>query len=257
MRRFFFNGNLAKGRFVTIQGPDARHIQHVLRMHRGQALELIDGSGLVFAGRIEDFLDGKVVVTVEQSRPAGDQACRLCLTLSLGYLKDDKMDIVLRQATELGITRWQPYFAARSIPKPAEARLAGRVARWEKISREAVKQCRRSIVPRIDMPVGFEQMLELSLLADMKILFWEQNRVPFCLDVDPQAMPQHIWIVLGPEGGLTPQEVQTACRSGFSAAGLGPRILRAETAALTACALIQHCVGDLGTRCNPSGLKKS
>jgi len=244
MRRFFVNPDCFDGRRAVIGGNDARHIRNVLRMVPGQPLELTDGVGILLSGRIETIDAEHVVVAVEGSRTG--LAPPLHLTLAQGYLKDDKMDLVLRQATELGMARWQPFWASRSVARPAAPRLAGRMARWEKIAREAVKQCRRDIGPQIGGPVGYAQMLALGTNADLKIVFWEQTPVPFYLGPPGGARPRSIWIVLGPEGGLTGPEVENATRLGYATAGLGPRILRAETAALAACTLVQHCFGDLG-----------
>jgi len=244
MRRFFLDPERFDGRSAIIGGDDARHIRNVLRMQPGQGLELIDGTGTLLWGRIEALAGPDVVVAIEGTKKA--VAAPVRLTLALGYLKDEKMDLVLRQATELGIARWQPFFAERSVARPGAARLAGRLARWEKIAREAVKQCRRDVCPRIDGPVGYAQMLDLASDAKVKLLFWEKTPGPFCIDGHAGHYPLDVWFIVGPEGGLTDQEVDAAASRGFRTAGLGPRILRAETAALAACTLVQHRFGDLG-----------
>lgn len=246
MRRFFLDPDRFDGRTAIIGGNDSRHIRKVLRMQPGSALALVDGAGALLHGRIAAIKGSEVIVAVEGVVAAPGPP--LALTLALGYLKDDKMDLVLRQATELGITRWQPFWAQRSVARPPAARLAGRLARWEKIAREAVKQCRRGVTPRVCAPVDYDEMLDLAAGAEIKLLFWEQTPEPFNIDDGGGAAPQSVWIVLGPEGGLTEAEAILARDRGFGTAGLGPRILRAETAAIVACALVQHRFGDMGPR---------
>jgi 16S rRNA (uracil1498-N3)-methyltransferase len=163
-----------------------------------------------------------------------------------GFLKDKKMDTLIRQLTELGISRWIPFFAARSVSRPDAARLERRAARWQKIATEALKQCRRTQPPRIETVAGFEQMLAAGVDADIKIAFWEEEQ-----SVLPEAdrhgrVPGDIFIILGPEGGLTSEEIALARQAGFKSVSLGPRILRAETATLAACTLVQHLYGDMG-----------
>ena len=157
------------------------------------------------------------------------------------------MDSLIPSLCELGMSRWMPFISQRSVPRPHKKRLDARLERWQKIARESLKQCRRSLLPRISAPVSFEEVLEFGRSSDLKILFWEQatgllDRNAFTDRINPvkQAL-----IVLGPEGGFADQEVEKASKLGFTISGLGPRILRAETATIAACTLIQHLFGDL------------
>ena len=158
------------------------------------------------------------------------------------------MDDLIRRLTELGISRWIPFLAERSVARPDPGRLRARKARWEKIAAESLKQCRRSRIPEIGDTLSFEEMLAASAGQDLKILFWEKASDPsrdlFSL---AEAKPYGtVFAVLGPEGGLSDAEVEAAVAAGFEVAALGPRILRAETATVSACALLQYFLGDLG-----------
>ena len=146
------------------------------------------------------------------------------------------------------MTRWIPFFSERSVPRPDKKRLAARLQRWQKIAQESFKQCGRSILPEISPPVSFEEVLALGQACTLKYIFWE-NESQVLLQKSDIRLPKpgyRIIIVLGPEGGFTPQEIEKAKDRGFEVAGLGPRILRAETATLAACTLMQYLYGDLG-----------
>ena len=156
------------------------------------------------------------------------------------------MDQLVRQVTELGITRWIPFIARRSVPKPDELRLKSRYQRWRKISQEALKQSRRNKPVAIDPVVDFDTLLALARPYDLKVMFWE--KADHCAPALPvgEINPSSAFIVVGPEGGFEPAEAAAAQRQGFHLAGLGPRALRSETAAIAACALVQYLFGDMG-----------
>jgi 16S rRNA (uracil1498-N3)-methyltransferase len=145
----------------------------------------------------------------------------------------------------LGVARWIPFLAARSVPVPDQKRLLGRYERWQKISIEAVKQCGRRRPMAIDPVVPFQTALAQALRYDTKLIFWEKksgSHSPAPARPHPAA---NVFVMVGPEGGFEPEEVELARQAGFSAVGLGPRILRAETATLAAAVLTQYVFGDM------------
>ena len=232
---------------MTLRGSDARHIKKVLRLQPGDGIGLFDGSGEAYAARIENFVPDGIVIEVLSSAPAVTES-PIQITIAQAFLKDKKMDGLARQLTELGAAKWIPFFADRSVPAPDRRRLAGRLERWKKISREALKQCKRGRLMVIE-PVGsLQEVLLQARRCDVKILFWENQPQPLNrLAVVKQGVsPEGIFAILGPEGGFSPAEVEAAVADGFLTAGLGPRILRAETAAIAAAALLQFLFGDLG-----------
>jgi 16S rRNA (uracil1498-N3)-methyltransferase len=247
MRFFFTEKPVTLGEKMTVKGPDARHIRKVLRLHPGDGIGLFDGLGTVYTARIDNFLRDGIVVEVLRSAPAvTDSPARIIIAQA--YLKDKKMDGLARQLTELGATKWIPFFAERSVPAPDRQRLAGRLERWQKISREALKQCKRGRFMAIE-PVGtLQDALLQARNCNVKILFWEDQ--PQSLNLQETfrqgAAPEGIFAILGPEGGFSTAEVEAAVAEGFLTAGLGPRILRAETATIAAAALLQFLFGDLG-----------
>ncbi len=248
MHRFYIREQDISGETAVIQGQDARHLTQVLRLTTGDHVELADGNGICWKACILST-DSHTVQLALISRSVSQGESPVSITVAQGMLKDKKMDLVIRHLTELGITQWIPFFAHRSVPRPDPGKLAARVERWYRISREAMKQCKRSCLPLIGEPVTFESLLHLSKGHDKKIAFWEKGSVPFGnISIKTTPLPRKIILLIGPEGGFLESEIETARTAGFSAFSLGDRILRAETASLTACALVQHYFGDLGQK---------
>ena len=243
LRRFYMAPEMVNQPQPEITGSDAGHILRVLRLTINDVVELFDGTAKAYLARIVSTSPQKVVFTIESSFALLSES-PVHITLAQGMLKDRKMDDLIRQLTELGIACWMPFYASRSVPSPGSKGLGKRLARWEKIAVEAVKQCRRGRIPQI-LPVDdFKAVLAAADAYDQKVLFWEETNQAFEI---PKATIQKIILVVGPEGGFDPREVQQAKIHGFLTAGLGPRILRAETATLAACTLVQYCMGDMGT----------
>ena len=246
MRRFYIKtGSICNGRAV-ITGQEARHLGTVLRLAPGDQVELVDGRGTIARAEIETLSHNMAALTVlDTALPGGESPVQI--TLAQGMLKDKKMDMLVRHLTELGICQWVPFYSSRSIPKPDAKRLCSRMERWNKIAREALKQCGRSMVPLIKEPVQFDDLIETAMEYDGKIAFWENATTPIhTLQPPPQEPVKRIIVLIGPEGGFSGPEIEAAKKRGFSACSLGPRILRAETASLTAAALVQYIFGDLG-----------
>jgi len=164
------------------------------------------------------------------------------------------MDDLVRRLSELGIAGWIPFYSQRTIARPDKKRLAGRTQRWHRIATAALKQCRRQKMLEISEALTFDEVLGLSKSCDLKIVFWENEAAP--LERDIKSKTDHslnsIMVMLGPEGGFTEPEIEMARQSGFVTAGLGPRILRAETATLVASTLVQYLYGDMGPNTSES-----
>jgi len=232
---------------TTIDGAQAHHIKNVLRLQPGDRLKLFDGTGYEYEAVISSLGAKKVEIEIQRKLKASVSAGARII-VAQAFLKEKKMDDLVRRLSELGIAGWVPFFSQRSIARPAKDRLAGRVQRWKRIATEALKQCRRTDILEISDALSFEGLLELSQPCDLKIVFWENEDMPLEREVAPRTahMLQSIMLMLGPEGGFTGQEIEAARQSGFFTAGLGPRILRAETATLAASTLVQYLYGDMG-----------
>lgn len=230
-----------------ITGAEAGHICRVLRLGAGDAVELFDGTGNGYLARIVSASPRCVRLKIE-NRFALLAESPTRITVAQAILKDRKMDNILRQLTELGIDRWIPFYSARSVPLPGSKPWGSRLGRWEKIVLEAVKQCRRGRVPRIVPADTFTDMLAVSATVDLKIIFWEETPQAFRIPGPFPNRPESVMVVVGPEGGFNAEEIEKARKHGFSTAGLGPRVLRAQTAVLAACTLVQYAFGDMGGR---------
>jgi len=232
--------------FIT--GPDARHIKTVLRLKPGDKIGLFDGKGFEYEARIVALSSGRVEVSIISGFPSTSES-PVQIIVAQAFLKERKMDGLVRQLTELGITKWIPFIAKRSVPRPDNKHLALRTKRWRKIAKESIKQCKRGRITEINTTVSFEEVLNLGEVCDLKIAFWENELKPIN-DTLPKPDQQfnNIFAMIGPEGGFTSQEIESARARGFVTAALGPRILRAETATIAACVLLQYLYGDMGQK---------
>ncbi|MCS6911663.1 MAG: 16S rRNA (uracil(1498)-N(3))-methyltransferase [Myxococcales bacterium] len=219
-------------------GAEGRHrLLRVLRLSAGDRVLLLDGSA-----RAEAVLLADGALRIERREPAAALPGRVMLLLAL--LKGDKMDWVVQKAVELGVGRLLPVACARSVRRlePARARMQQR--RWQRIAMAAAEQCRRDDVPAIELPCDLETAMAEAQQAPLRLLVWEGAAGPPLRASLPPAPPARIALLVGPEGGLAPEEVAAARQAGFILCGLGPRILRAETAALAALAVLADWAGD-------------
>jgi len=243
MRTFYVSEIPAAGTVLDIGGSEVQHIRRVLRLKPGDELRLADGQGALAEARIIETGPERVRVEIE-SRVETAVESPVNIALAQAYLKDRKMDGLVRPLTELGVDRWILFAAERSVARPDRRRLATRVERWRRLSREALKQCRRRQTMEIVTAGCFEAMLRQASDYELRILFWEKNGAALAFD-DTAGPVRSVFAAIGPEGGFTSREAQQACDRGFVTVGLGPRILRAETAAVAAAAVLQYRLGDL------------
>jgi 16S rRNA (uracil1498-N3)-methyltransferase len=225
---------------IRLRGAEARYLRDVLRLRRGARLEVFDGEGGQFIAEVADVGRSGVelaVVAVSERSPAESP---LSLTLAVAVAKGAKLDWVVEKATELGVSRIVPFTCARTIP---QGDFASRTRRWQRLAEAAATQSRRAVCPDVDDVAPFSAVLELAPQRDRAILFWERGDAS--IDSRSDRSVATAVVVTGPEGGFTDEEATAARSAGFTIATLGPRILRAETAALTAVALAQNRWGDL------------
>lgn len=247
MRRFFISPENTATNMPVITGADAIHITQVLRYKIGEIIGLFDGRGGEYEARIMALKPGQVHLSILR-RAVADRMTPVHITVAQGFLKEKKMDTVVRQLSETGAAEWVPFKAEHSVVALDTNRLAARKARWEKIAIEAAKQCGRNHVISIAPAASFSELLDRYADFDRRIIFWEKESRPLigALSEKERLSGIRIVIVLGPEGGFATREIDVALARGFETAGLGPRILRAETAAIVACALAQYIFGDMG-----------
>ncbi len=226
-----------------ITGQDAKHIFKVLRKKRGDNIAITDGNGKDYNSIILNATPESIEIKIIEKSDSITESF-IDITLGSGMLKDKKMDFVLKHITQLGVKKWIPFFCERSIPSPNIIKMEKRKKRWESIAKESLKQCNRSCLPEISEPLNFETLIKQSENHDLKIAFWEKSGQKI-KTLQNSVSPKKIIILIGPEGGFSKKEILMAREKGFLSYSLGPRILRAETASIASCTLIQHLFGDI------------
>lgn len=224
---------------VRLTGDQARQIVRVLRLAAGDRIVVLDGRGSEYEAAIEQAASDSVSATILSQRPCPGEPV-LPLTLYQALLKRDKFEWVLQKATEVGVTRIVPVVTRRSLVQDTRLK-DSKAGRWEKILTEAAEQSRRGRVPELAAPMPWPQALADAARADLALVAWEEGARPLRDALTATAVPvQSLSLLIGPEGGLTADEIAQATRSGVQPVSLGPRILRTETAAVVAAALILY-----------------
>ncbi len=217
---------------VTLVGPEAHHLRDVLRLRPGAPVEAFDGRGGVAWGEIGSVGRDAVTLTLGAAEASGAEAA-VRLTLAVALLKGDKLAEVVRPATELGVHR---FVALRTAYADVDDLPPSRRSRLERIAQEAARQCGRAVVPEIYGPVSLDELVTGSRAeAPRPLIVVADPRARGCISEVRAALaaasgPVSAVIVTGPEGGLSADEVGLLEDAGATAVGLGPRILRAETA---------------------------
>lgn len=244
MRRFAIAPGAQPGDRVPLSAEESAHALRVLRLQPGDAVELLDGQGARFAGAIETAMQGGAVVRVGERLPDAEPPARL--TLYMGLPKFDKLDFIVQKATELGARCVVPVRMERSVVKLDAREAEKRRERLERIALEAAKQCGRAAPPEIVAPLSWKDALPRMGAHALMLMPWEEAHGTRLGDVCAEAPDaRDIGLLIGPEGGISAREAQQVCASGGRAVTLGPRILRAETAALASVTLILHLWGDI------------
>lgn len=246
--RLFHRGPLTAGDTVRLDAEASHHALRVLRLGRGDAIELFDGGGLRWPARLLDAdARGATVALGEPSNAHTESP--LALALAQALPAGDKMDWVVEKAVELGAVSIQPLFSRRTLLRLDGERADRRLAHWRRIAIAACMQSGRDRLPEIAVPMPLERWLATPPPA----LAVDAATPPLQLVLSPQCAsglaglsvpPASAWLLAGPEGGLSAEEVDAARAHGWTPLRLGPRVLRAETAGLAALAALQARFGD-------------
>jgi 16S rRNA (uracil1498-N3)-methyltransferase len=230
---------------VVVSDEDYRYLVRVLRLGVGAEVTLFDGRGGEADAVITRLGPRAVEMRVNERRQAERPAGPL-LTLIQALARGEKLDLVVQKATELGVGRIIPVTTERAVPRLETMRATSRRIRWQKIAREAARQSGRADVPEVEPVTSLTNAVLAAPRDALKLLLWEEARNTRLRTALPAKPPASIVVAVGPEGGFSADEVAGAKEAGFVAVGLGPRILRTETASLAALALIGYTLGDLG-----------
>jgi 16S rRNA (uracil1498-N3)-methyltransferase len=223
------------GDVVTLAGDEGRHAR-VRRLNPGEAVALFDEAGHSCVAEVTAISRDGIVARVTAVHPPNAGESRLDLTLAVGLLKADKLDWVIEKATELGVNRIQPFASTNTLAQPS----AARQTRWQQIARSAAKQSGRSRVPIVAAPCDLAAVLHTPAT---RLLLAEHGATEALSAV--QLLSPPLLLIVGAEGGFTTGELDAARATRARLVTLGPRILRAETAAITAVAVCQSRWGDL------------
>lgn len=242
-RRFFVRPEAVEGDRVRFDAAEARHLARVLRLGPGARVEAADGAGRAFVVRVVSVGPAGGQGQIEsEARRETESPC--AVTLAQAILKGDRMTWLVQKATELGVARIVPMETARGgVPG---TRAAQQRARWERVAREAMKQCGRAVAPTVEAPRGFETVVAEVADHDAAWLCDGREGEPAVAVARRAGRPRRLLLLVGPEGGFTEEEVAAGRAAGAGVVSLGPRILRAESAGIVAVTLGQHLFGDLG-----------
>lgn len=250
MKRFFIEDISGGTEYATIKGPEFRHLKGVLRLAPGARVCLFNGKGLELEGVIDTLGRHSARVLVKGKKEVTRES-PLAVTLLQGLTKGEKPEFIVQKATELGVKEVVFYTTTRTVPVLKSDRAGKKLSRLRRVSIEAAKQCQRSILPRIEVK-GFKSAIK-GASGRLKIVLEKVGPTdPAGLKGALGAMSlkgpggEGVALLVGPEGGLSKAELAAAVKEGFRVFSLGPRTLRAETAALSALAIIQYELGDMG-----------
>jgi len=243
MRRFTLPPERVVDGRVTFDAGESRHLARVLRLRPGDTVVATDGAGRDYTVRLDTV--GEAATGTVLAAERGTPESPLAITLVQGVPKGDKMEAIVRAATELGVARVRPALCERTIVRLEPGRWRDRARRWQRVAREAAKQCGRAVIPEVEAPRTLVEWLAAKDPVDLALCFWEGGGVPLAQALGDARAPRSALLVVGPEGGLSPAEVEAARAHAFAITSLGPRILRTETAGPAVVALLQARFGDL------------
>lgn len=239
--RLFVPHAVSAGEPLELAADQAHYLGRVLRLRPGDALAVFDGSGREFAATITSVGRHNAVLLPGEGA-VRDVESPLAIRLIQGVSRGERMDFVVQKATELGVHRISPVITHHSVVRLDGERAGRRLAHWTRIARNACEQCGRTRVPLVDQPAPLAEALADDGAADCRLLLHPGADASLG---EGRPAPGGVDLLIGPEGGLSDEERAAASNAGFRPLSLGPRILRTETAALAAVALLQAEWGDL------------
>ena len=243
LNRLFIPFSLVAGNKASLEGDQARYLGRVMRMRPGDRIVVFDGSGCEYPAEIIKLDKQRVDIQVGQAINTSRNS-PLMIHLIQGVSRGERMDFVVQKTTELGVNRITPVLTERSVVRLDNERAAKRHLHWTRIAQNACEQSGRNFVPQIDEPLALTEWLDQKSDIDaIRILLRPaaEQRLQGL-----QGVESGVLLLIGPEGGLSDMEYEKAKYAGFQAVSMGPRILRTETAALAATAVLQSRYGDLG-----------
>lgn len=227
---------------APLSGERFHYVTRVLRLREGDSLEVFDGKGRRFDAKVTSLTESEGVVTLVNGR---DEPALRAITIVQGLPKGDKLELVLQKGTELGAARFAPAMCERSVVK-LDGKEEAKRTRWQRIAEEAARQCGRSDVPEVMTPAPLVALVRSLPDSPQVLVLDEEERAVPLSQAAHAAGERPLALVIGPEGGLARTEVDALLALGAQPVTLGRLILRTETAALAALAVLRHLEGALG-----------
>jgi 16S rRNA (uracil1498-N3)-methyltransferase len=245
LHRFFVNHQCFQDSKVVITDQQAHQILRVLRLRVGDSIIVLDNEGWEYEVVLADIVKNQIKCDIiDKRRAKGEPQTRITLYQSM--LAREKIEWLLQKCTEVGVWRFTPVITQRSLVRNSDTVGPAKLERWQRIITEAAEQSHRGLIPEIDRPIGFAECI--SRLSDFDLVLiasLDEGSKPLGKLTGNCVKPKNIALLIGPEGGFTDDEIRLACENGASAFSLGPRVLRTETAAMVASALVLYELGQM------------
>lgn len=242
MYHFFVSPSQIQNNRIFIEGPDVNHIKNVLRMEKGEEVNVTDGYGeKVYRCEIDGFTEEHVELKIMWAQEKGVELPSK-IYLFQGLPKSDKMELIIQKAVELGVHEIIPVATRRAVVKLDPKKAAAKCKRWQAISESAAKQSKRLIIPEIRQPMSFSDALAYGENMDVRLIPYElAEGMDGTRRIVEGILPgQSVAVFIGPEGGFDDTEVAEAREKGYEPITLGRRILRTETAGMTVLSILMY-----------------
>jgi len=229
-----------QGEELAIAGQTAHHVANVLRIRSGASVQVFDGTGREHRAIIKTIKRSGITLEIAEAVAALPESS-LDITLLQGIARNDRMDFILQKAVELGVNSIQPLWTQRSQTHLKGSRLEKRQEHWQGVVISACEQCGRATMPQLSATIDYSDWMDSPVISGLRLLMQPNSETSLSTLKKPD---KNIYVLIGPEGGLNPDEERQANAAGFTGVCLGLRTLRTETAALASLAGIQTLWGD-------------
>lgn len=247
--RIYSPETLENSKTCELGADNLKYLKQVMRLKQGDRINIFDGFGREFEAIIKNFSTKTVLIELGKVIPASSKEIRIIIAQALP--KARKMDTIVKNAAELGADVIIPFVASRSVSHIAHEKSPLKVERWQKIAREAARSSHSSNITEVSKILSFADMLSSVPENSLKLIFWEEESQKTIKDVltnESITVTKDFFIVVGPEGGFSKDEVMKAKSSGFISVSLGKQILKVETAAAAIISIIQYEKGIFGKK---------
>ena len=244
MQRYFIEESLTGVTNLTVADEIYHHMIRVMRMKEGERCWFVDANHELFEVSVKEIAEKSVTVTIDEKLEQNVEM-PLDVAIAVGLPKGDKLDLIVQKSTELGVNAIIPMTIVRNVVKWKQDKMQKKVSRLQKIAKEAAEQSHRLQIPEVTTVMSVKEIIALSKNYDATIVAYEEEAKDgeasaFAKTLNSLNPGQSILMIFGSEGGLTPEEVEQMSSAGIIPCGLGPRIMRAETAPLYALAAISY-----------------